>query len=373
MKSKFWVLLLIILFFLSCMKKENLGAHYLPLKVKSIDSLFINIPDSINRLSIYWEHDVIDKQELLLHGSLPFRTLYKYNLSSQQWMGSTKFDKEGPNAINMGTGFFYKNKDSIFIVNGYEYTISLFNSAKEKQKTYNLPDDFTVNLFLYRKGSFYQDNLYFPGSEYIVVDNNYTSKAHMLVKLNLLDESVTKLIKYPNEYLGKIWKSEVLGMPYVINKKGIIGGFAKSPFVRLYDLEGNLKSKYYAKSTFIGDIPALGNKDGNSIKAFNILYSNGYYTYMLYDDYRKVYYRLAYHLPEIKKIKKKKSLSDMLVTIIVLNDSLKYLGEVSLSEKVSGFKCFVNENGLHLTKKPKYVDSNLGEVDVYYSYIFDID
>jgi len=363
MNSRFLLYFLLIISFLSCkvdnkqdIKKDDNSVEfsYNQLESKLVDEFSKALPDEVSAMDIYWSHD----NNELHHTDYPLTTIYSFNTDEKAWGKSIFFKKEGPNGIGLGTGYYYQNKDSIYLFNGYKHLMYLLNSKGKKLETFNLPEDFTVNLFTTRKVKKYKNSLLIPGSEYLKVDNSYTEKAHLLVKYNFLDKTYDKIINYPNNYKNKIWKKEQLMFTFDIVEKNIIGSFPVSPELHLYDLDGNIQKTVQAQSKYVEKATPIGKLDPNSPKANKIYYENGYYTYVLWDSYRKVFYRLAYYLPKGVEGKKEYKLRDMNLSVILLNDDMGYIGEAQLPNDISGYQCFVDERGLNLSIKPNYIEAD---------------
>ncbi|WKD85064.1 hypothetical protein KCTC32516_00402 [Polaribacter huanghezhanensis] len=350
-KYRILSILCLLAFILSSCKKEKHFNHK-ELNFKIIDTLNIKIPVGTSIQEVYWSYNNVD--DFFNNSDFPLSEIYQYNTVDNTWRAKLKFERVGPKGIGIGTGFHFYNQDSLFIASSYKHKLFLFNKENLIKK-YNTPEDYNLNLFTTRKAVSYKKSVFFPGTEFLKSNNDFTSNARLLLKLDLVTEKFQKILNYPEEYLNKSWKKELLNVSFIVKNDSIYSSFNKSQYIYSSDINGNYNNKYLAKSKYLNEIPSLKPGTENSVRAKLNYYKNGYYTYLLDDTYNKRYYRFAYHLPltaEYDKIK----MSDMKMSMIVLDYDFKYIGEVDLPKEVSGYFCFITEKGLFLSLKSQYID-----------------
>lgn len=350
-----YTLLIFFILIISCNKNPNIAYESI---VKRNDSLMQTIPNNIQPMELYWQYHVINHNESLLDTDVPLKNIYKYSINNKKW-DILNFKSEGPDGVGIGTGFHYINKDSIFIFSGYQHKMFLFDDELHKVKTYKLPNDYNINLFTNRKCIKIKDNLFMQGTEFLQMNKEFCNNAKLLLKYNLTNSKYRKIINYPEKYKSKRWMPKHLSMDYVINNERIISSFAITDSIYIYNLDGVLLKTKLAKSKYINNIKPINNNiDDNSQKAMNILYENGFYSGLLYDKYKDVFYRFAYHLP-YNKISNNVKLKHMTLSIIVLDNNMKYINEF-IPNMASGYYKFVNEKGLVLSVNPNFT-TNLKE------------
>jgi len=359
------IIFFVVLNILSCNKDKK----QIP-KSKFIihrDSISIDTPKNINPMEVYWQFIKTKNISYLIDTDIPLNNLFIYDLQHKKWQ-TLNFTQEGPNGIGIGTGFYYYNKDSIFIVSGYQNKIFLFNKNIQKIKEYKIPKSFDINLYTIRKGFINNSKLFIPFTSFIKKDKRYTKNSKLLLKIDINTGNTTPLIKYPNSMLNKKWNTELLQMSYLIEKDTIYSSFCALDSIFLYDLKGKLICKKYAKSKYLDHIEPLSNNvDSNSYKAKNKLYQNGFYGGLISDT--KYFYRLAYHLPK-NFTKKNITRKNLILSVLIFNKNLEFLNEIIL-KKGGGYYHFITEKGLTVSANPNFTENLTEGKRKFYTYKFE--
>jgi hypothetical protein len=170
--------------------------------------------------------------------------------------------------------------------------------------------------------------------------------------IDLDKDSISYLISYPEQYVQFNWGGGLLyRQPYYdIDDTSIIVSFSADHHIVKYALDGN-QNKFYAGSSSVNKIKSFPHdKDmpGNSDEEWKWYMENPSYQNVIYDKYRKLYYRMV-RLP-IKDYVPTAIGNAKPVVIVVLDSKLNYLGEVTLPAHITWkpHNCFVSKEGFNI-------------------------
>lgn len=284
-----------------------------------------------------------------------------YNLKSQKYVHSLGLDSQGPNAVEEPAAFYFHSADSIFISRYGYFQIYLVNSKGEKLNEWRffdmqLPDSIKRRsdvVGTFGLGGFDQYGMnifYLPESKELLTnihitplneENSFptTYELPILAKLDIITGKVVKLFgEFPPEYFG----SEIphdLFTSYAIGPDKIAISFLSSP--RVMVAEENKNTFYCIGSNYIRneDVKLYDNRDGGKVEDFWKGYSySPLYVKLLYDKYRKKYYRIAKHeIPEVKGSKMVADKLEAVWSVIVFDAEMNVEGEAVFPAKEYNF------------------------------------
>lgn len=291
-----------------------------------------------------------------------------YDYATRKYMDRIHFDKEGSNGIGSAFSFHYLNKDSIYLYNMMMETLFLANNTgmvKEKYKLTvqrNLSKDslFIAPLLFPRTNSplvKMGDELLIPGFLPNEFEGENSTNRPVMTYFHCKKQTLRYSDSYPAMYHSGNWSGgfSFRNPYYTLSPQGeIVLSFAADPQIRVHSAtEVDYKEFYAGIGGKYKICPAEKKID---MKAFTREKEREHYIRNLsygaihYDQYRNVYYRLAFlPNPEI-------NINDEAIRkpmeIIVLDDKFRILGKKRIEEDLYCVnQCFVGSNGFHIQIK----------------------
>ncbi|MAN87093.1 MAG: hypothetical protein CL555_09695 [Algoriphagus sp.] len=255
-----------------------------------IDSLTANISTGLVRYEDY-----------LVNVNWNSNSLQFYDLSAEKLSREITFDQDGPNGIEFILGFHIQSLDSIFLFNQSGSVITLADTTGQiKNKIeYTIPEGQT-NAFVHNayfgsaprlKGNQLWVKTHIP-IQYSKITADLMQKSVMGYQINLEDGSTSlQGISYPEDYLAgglKFYEPSLVFQPdfTVYSLSGDHRIFKKSKNGILETFDG--KSQYLDESLPYFPI------NGERFETQKYLTASSRYETLVYDEFRKVYYRFAY-------------------------------------------------------------------------------
>lgn len=289
-----------------------------------------------------------------------------YDYKSRKYLSRIAYYKEGGDGIGEVFSYYYHNADSIY---HYHYNLHIIfrtNSmgrVMEKHLLHIIPDPSPDSLFLAptlfpRTNSPIRqlDNLLLvPGLLMAEVEGENGENRPVMTYLNLLTREITHSDSYPLMYHNDNWGGDLTWrMPYytLSPDKELVLSFPADHNIRVHKLYEENYKEYYAGTGDTHAIPPLEygvvNFKPIDPKALRRHYvENLSYGAILYDKYRKVYYRIA-KLPDSSIDIHKRPLRKP-IEVIVLNDKFEIIGKSPLkNDRYWINQSFVGEEGLHI-------------------------
>lgn len=290
-------------------------------------------------------------------------SIYFYNYDESSFEKRIIYEKEGQDGVSQLQAFLYLNDDSIFVYSYSTNILSLTNSdhrVLERYKLYEapieLPEIILPSPYVQTSTPLRMINEHIVCMGFVPGETNYEDEKNRPVAcfINIKDKAMKYSVFYPEQYSMYNWGGGfTYRMPYydVNDNDELIVSFAADHNVQVYPIHENVATDYYAGSNEIDKILSFPNPKDSHIdedKAWQWYMTNSSYQNILYDKYRKLYYRIA-RLPK-RDYKLSEIGNDKPIKIIILNNNLKYQGEVKLDEKTSYVlnNCFVTEEGLNI-------------------------
>lgn len=290
-------------------------------------------------------------------------TIYIYDYDSLIVKQKISYDKEGANGVGAIQGFHYLNSDSIFIFCENTQTVYLTNEKSEVIWKKILPA-FSIGCAEFMPAipnvqtnsplQYVDQKLILQGS---VGETLYQTATNAPITsiYDIKNDTVLFANNYPEQYQKYNWGGWGYKMPYYdLNKEKaeIIISFPQDHHLYIYSLLKNKYEKHYAGSRLIDKINAYDEKKEftprfNEDRVASWFYSNPSYRSVIYDKYRKHYYRIAL-LP------KKEGMGNLYnqqpTILIVLDENLDYIGEYKFPNDIdiNVTNCFVSKNGFNI-------------------------
>jgi Domain of unknown function (DUF4221) len=280
-----------------------------------------------------------------------------YALAEQKLAQVLTLATEGPDGVGKMRGFYVKDMDNVYVASRSTLFIALVGRdgrIKQKfsyQKTDTGEGPFPANVRL--------GNLSFVGGRLLLPmlpDGNWTymTQADLDQKpICLAIDTASKSVAYlPFTFPKDYWRAGKLDAIYRKVKVGDQFVYAFLGDHHLYATPDHQQvAKHLAQSQFIDKL-AVYPKDMDMDSYLRYMSENSFYGPLLHDPYRKVFYRFVHLGDEVQKGEDlaKRGQFPPLVSIVVLDEGFKVLGEVKLPRRrFATNNAFVARDGLYLS------------------------
>jgi len=264
----------------------------------------------INTKKIELDHETLPNSksyQYIILDSVPYitflnkvnKSIYYYNYDSCKLEYIWGLDKSIKEKYYF-TGHYIHNKDSIFLLNYSLETLYLFNNnglfkkelllSRNKLKAEHAPAPVlgTFNPLKINKN-------YIICSGYIFGEYEDDNRRPIGIKYNLKDQEKSYFLKYPDNYDKYNYAGGKFRTVYfTYTDSQLIFSFPASPDIKYYDIPSR---KTYKQNTYNKKVKPLNrSKDYNPTKKDlrKLFLLNYYYGPIIFDKYRKCYYRIKY-------------------------------------------------------------------------------
>jgi hypothetical protein len=286
------------------------------------------------------------------------------------------FLKDGPDGIGSisNMGHFMQNSDSIFLFNHWQNRLHLMNARGEKLRSYDVgigSDDeeqskqgFHMMVSPVSQAFKNGDRLFIP------VQNGGANpfdnqRLIYMIELNLkTGEREYHSLPQPlmlNNFWG-VFTPFASSLAFNPNTQQLSLSYTKNPevdVISISDLDRIQESKSIT-SEYMGEMkPLPKRKDtptlyGYSFKELSRLTNmQGFFMNLMYDPYKDVYYRVAFHERTAEQYEKGKG--SFKFSIIVTNSKFEKVDELDLPEGMYEYETvFISKEGLHLSRQIEF-------------------
>jgi hypothetical protein len=296
-------------------------------------------------------------------------SIYLYSYESGQFIKKIHYEKEGPDGVGDMQGYFYANDDSIFVYSYWGGFLMHTNSdatvlSKERLNSdaLNALTGKSENLDMIYPAPYLKTatpmkkygNKFILGGFVAGEPTTETATNRPVCLLYDMEKhTVEYIINYPEQYAKYNWCGGfAYRLPCIdLNNEKIIVSFSADHYLTSYSLKTGKQEKHYAGSSLIKGIKSYSEgKDApcNGDREMEWFMYNPSYQNVLYDRYKKLYYRLA-QLP-VKDYRHGDYGNKKPTVVTVLDADMNYLGEALLPENIKHeFACtFVSKDGLNI-------------------------
>ncbi len=335
------------------------------LEINYSDSISINLDKNTSANSMATFPLITKDTTFLLLFNRNDNSIRWFDLKSGLQVKKHIFEVEGPNSIGYLMGFFPLSKDSILITPmvGRVYLVNsngkIYNQFDYYKTSINQPTTFSGSVNF---APIIKDNNKIFLLQGVMAD--WSKMAVDKLKNQPLEVSIdlqSKKVEYlPYNYPSEIWKSGNVPLEFsrAWNGENMVYSFYQAQDLFEY---GNNDEKYkiHGNTQSNNDQGIVPFKDSRvSIEEF--CYKHGAYLGIVYDKYRKVYYR--FYRP---KLEQKDGVNPMTLidnppqfSISVLNEKFEKVGETQFTDNKFIAGCFfITEKGFYLGKVSK--DENI--------------
>lgn len=294
-------------------------------------------------------------------------SIYLYDYKNNSFVGNIVLNKNSNKFRRIG-GYYYKNKDSIYVYDMAEVKLYLTNTDGAMKQPIQLHDENpnwplfypqymlnTVNPIVENEGKLLLTGQFFPSVPMSIIDK-FRFSGYIDIKTNQVEYHCT----YPKELYGSgaNWEGGISTAVYTAlspdNK--VIHSYPVSHNLYISGCNEEKYSIIYGGSNVAKTISSINRKETERTPNELILahyIQQDLYGAILYDPYRKFYYRfLLQGIPNasLSTLKEEKPIS-----IIIMDDEFNYLGEtvIGTGKEWNWKNSFITSEGLNI----EYIDS----------------
>lgn len=355
--------------FMACEPTSSMQAKpYRAVKVKSLTPRAYTLNDSSSAIISYCRMVEGEQGEALFSFLNEHENaIYLYDYKSGETYSTMHFNRLWPvqaYEINSDTLllFSYDRSEVVSRIGGASRTYSVSNPV-------NASKEFILSPYLQTRAPLIKAEsqkvvmpLFSPG-----IAPARLERLRRSVRILDMESGQTKdFIPFPKDSDGKNWGGGFHYMyPYfdVGSAHRLVVSFSFSHYLSVFDMDSEESMQVWAGSGIIDQIkPFPGsrksvNRSPNTYKTIEWYMRNPSYEGVLYDRYRKCYYRIARlplpageSIPAVGNVKP--------VVVIVLDENFNYLGETRLSSKIpyNTFCSLVSPGGLMIQVQDKNED-----------------
>lgn len=349
--------LFVILFCFSC-KKDTKSSYILAKADKTLSFQLDNDTKNSILFLMPYKEEKTGKEYLTFQNETKNQILF-YDMNTFEFEFKIEPEMDGYNGVGRFLGYYIHNLDSIYLTSYDFQEISLINKEStvlskinyERDKNGNELSFFCFITHFYRPASVIGEKIYIYSSP-----NRYVEKAPVAAVLDIKTETIEALpFSYPN-------------FPNTENKTKKYG--FENDYSRCYDGKNFIYSFFYEENIYVTP-PSHDTITNIKIKSKYIdhvkwpndygvtpkeLCENPKYGNLLYDEYRNIYYRVAYPKTNIDEKKEKVRCMELMeyggkrFSIIVLDKNFNILCENIFADYTYNPEImFIKEDGLYIS------------------------
>jgi hypothetical protein len=343
----------------SCNNNNKNVEKYRDFLISSVDTISIDI--SGNELPYYYKSDsYIDPitNHMIFVGYNHFEHNYNlFDINEKKLIKKIQLVESGPNGISMNGDFKFINADTIIIRNNHNYLIKIDTEGKIISKT-NLFDILKETEFLFTYGLTVEDpenNLSLKNDvlvSYVLPQKSFFWEKEfyekpLLALLSPNDKTVKFLnIKYPKQASPDNLFGYLLRPYTLVLDDELIYNFPFSSKVYKYNFSSMKMKETDIQSRFTENISNTLNfnkfkGDIRSIAIVDHSFNSLNFHKLVYDPYKKVFYRIHNSIPfenEGKKIRN--------YYLCVFDSSFHKIGEIELEKNLFIHSYFPTQKGI---------------------------
>ncbi|MGB3616894.1 MAG: DUF4221 family protein [Catalinimonas sp.] len=305
------------------------------LDYRVIEEINISIPDSVNYSFQLWLPLEVGSDRYV--AGLADNKIEFFDLSSGQHVYRIDLNLDGPNGVGQVIQFYFHNFDSVFLFSNSDNAIYLIDSTSKIVNKYSVNDALSeisgassITCFLNKGDRIMYDSqkgeLLLRTNPPFDIAKDYRAYKHPYkVSYDIENKSITSFFGvYPDEFLdeGKYY-SQDFEIAYCADCPKKVFSFRRSHDLFEVDVNTNkVKQTYGAKSIYIENTFELIPRDSEANTLIRHFGQSPYYGNILYDEDRKLYYRLVGHRTDEGERRNS--------SIIVLDEDLAMIGEFFL-------------------------------------------
>jgi len=306
-------------------------------------------------------HEKATNKQYLLYENRIKSTIQFYDYDKGTLAKEIALKREGPDGVGKIRGFYAKSLDSIYVMSSKFYQFILINGAGAVLNRYRLITQGTAVrdwsmpvIYTSTRPIVLKNKIYFVAYP----ESKPYELMNMVLSLSISDSSIQLMYNYPDIYKnGEPWGMFIVDVTQTATSSGtILYSFGADPYLHESD-HVNLNKKYFAGSKYFKETENWDKNIPDGKEAGDVIVNR--FRNILYDPYRKVYYRTtSLKLPPLNVNNEKNTLWNKPISIIILDKSFKKIGETLLEPNLYDFRNFVvTADGLLICNSNPYNSS----------------
>lgn len=284
-----------------------------------------------------------------------------FSLDTKKLVKTIPIEVEGPNGVGYISGFHIYDWNNIYVTSRRALFIAIVDeNGKIKHKinyakTNNSGRVFLAIIDFYNPMLFHNSQILLPilpEGSWADMTQNDLDKNPICLQIDTIKNEIKYLpFTMPNDY----WREGKKDPVFSRIKSGDKFVYSFLGDNHLYVTQDHQQyEKYFAGSQFFEKTKPYPKDMSGVMDYIKYTCENSYYEHILYDEYRKVYYRFAKLEEPVKKGDNLEKLSSALplFSVIVINESFRKIGEIKLPRN----KFFINN--AFVTKEGLYISNN---------------
>ncbi|MDR1200894.1 MAG: DUF4221 domain-containing protein [Tannerellaceae bacterium] len=359
----------LIILYISC-QDSNIHRKNIFFLEKSNKQLIFPLDERTKNspLALFAYKDKTGKEYLTFQNPIQNEILfYDMNLTNLDFKVMPSYD--GNNGVGPVSGYYVKNLDSIFLtIHGFNDIVLIDKNSvvKEKMEYYETNDNIPL-LVTSSISSLYHPLLFFDNKIYIVPEcNRWAESNWVCAYIDLIDKSVNAIpsFSYPSFPGQDNRKKRASAEDYLsrcFNGKQFVYSFYYDEDIYIAPLNHGQIKKIKVTSKYIDKVRIPDDYGNLTIEE---LCENPNYGNLLYDEYRDVYYRIAYPKTMLEKgirVLELLRYGRKNFSIIILDKGFNIIGETLFPDYMYNSQVmFIREDGLYIScnhyLNPEYSD-----------------
>lgn len=304
-----------------------------------------------------------------------------YNMKTQAYVKTISIDRDGPNGAGWFGGYYIKAWNEIYLPGMMRPEISIVDSGgnllrrisyeEEMQGKRAIP--FTALTSAYTPMIFVDQHLYIPQTVNLMYGNRALEDSPVSVVLDTLTHQLKELpFRFPKIISLEDIRNKSLGSEYSYSRcfdgKKFVYSFFFDENIYVASLDHKKIDRIAVKSRYIDKLQFVSKTPDNLNLVAKMLSELPFYSNLIYDKYRNVYYRFAFPKVELPATEKDYTeiwqMGRTKFSIIILNDKFEVIGETLFPENVyASTQYFIRKDGLYLStsflKNPNFDEDTL--------------
>ncbi|WP_221407741.1 DUF4221 family protein [Thermoflexibacter ruber] len=364
--------------YLSCSTSDsqNKTLENLPILNISNQILTFEIDSNvINRTKFLYTYTDENGKEYLAYANVTNKRneILVFSLDSKELVKIIPIDIEGPNGVGFIRGFYIKDWNTIYVTSHSTLYIAIINQygeikrkidysrTKDNQNTSPAIVDYH-NPILFDRHKILLPIL--PDGNWTYMTQEDLNKKYICLQVDTIKKEAAYLsFTLPKDYWLEGKKDPIFSR--IKAKDKFVYSFLGDNYLYVTQ-DHNKFDKYFAGSQFFEKMKPYPKNKGDVIDYMKYMCENSYYDYLIYDEYREVFYRFVNLGIEVtSKANLEKLVSyPPLASIIIIDKNFKKIGELKLPQnKFLISNAFVAKEGLYISnnhpENPEMQDDKL--------------
>jgi hypothetical protein len=358
-------ILLLLSVIISCKKLGNkeMQHHYKLETVAGKDLKFpINNDTKFVFTSLFTYEDKTGNEYLTFSSSENNSILF-YNLPTGEYLFDVKLDKEGPNGVGRITGYHIEDLNNIYITSFEKQglvkvdtggIVKQFIKYGKTNNGYHVVPSFRSQSYHYTPVVIHNGKIYITQKPY---QASKISETPVSVAIDTVTQTTNEFpFRFPHLITDNELMEMLIGVDFGCDFDGkhFVYSFYMDENIYVVPVETGKDKKIPVKSNYINTLKFHKRPDSME-KIYQTLMETSHYRGLLYDKYRKVYYRFTHISAEVADNNEYNPQEiffsgSVKFSIIIMDENFNLIGETLFPQYTyNPTIAFVHKNGLYIS------------------------